>query len=54
MGVPVTSLRFLFNGRRINDDETPKALEMEQVAGCYGIDWLVLELFFGGLFVAGG
>ena len=23
-------LRFLFDGRRINDDETPKALEMEQ------------------------
>jgi hypothetical protein len=22
--VPVTSLRFLFDGRRINDDETPK------------------------------
>ena len=29
MGVPITSLRFLFDGR-INDDETPKALEMEQ------------------------
>merc|ERR550519_117850 len=29
VGVPVTSLRFLFDGRRINDDETPKALEME-------------------------
>lgn len=28
-GVPVNSLRFLFDGRRINDDETPKALEME-------------------------
>ena len=28
--MPVTSLRFLFDGRRINDDETPKALEMEQ------------------------
>ena len=25
------SVRFLFDGRRINDDETPKALEMEQV-----------------------
>ena len=23
-------IRFLFDGRRINDDETPKALEMEQ------------------------
>ncbi|XP_076349280.1 small ubiquitin-related modifier 1-like isoform X5 [Tachypleus tridentatus] len=23
-GVPVGSLRFLFDGRRINDDETPK------------------------------
>eukprot|EP00092_Neocalanus_flemingeri_P037120 GFUD01040407.1.p1 GENE.GFUD01040407.1~~GFUD01040407.1.p1 ORF type:complete len:179 (+),score=64.07 GFUD01040407.1:44-580(+) len=30
VGVPITSLRFLFDGRRINDDETPKALEMEQ------------------------
>merc|ERR1711893_380500 len=30
VGVPVTPLRFLFDGRRINDDETPKALEMEQ------------------------
>lgn len=25
----MTSLRFLFDGRRINDDETPKQLEME-------------------------
>ena len=24
VGVPVTSLRFLFDGKRINDDETPK------------------------------
>ncbi|XP_076349277.1 small ubiquitin-related modifier-like isoform X2 [Tachypleus tridentatus] len=24
VGVPVGSLRFLFDGRRINDDETPK------------------------------
>ena len=30
VGVPITSLRFLFNGRRINDDENPKALEMKQ------------------------
>merc|ERR1711928_60900 len=30
VGVPVSSLRFLFDGRRSNDDETPKALEMEQ------------------------
>merc|ERR1712183_432888 len=30
VGVPITSLRFLSDGRRINDDETPKALEMEQ------------------------
>ncbi|CAG0893283.1 unnamed protein product [Darwinula stevensoni] len=28
-GVPVTSLRFLFDGRRINDEETPKQLDME-------------------------
>ena len=30
VGVPVSSLRFLFDGQRINDDETPKGLEMEQ------------------------
>ena len=30
VGVPVNSLRFLFDGRRINDDETPKGLKMEQ------------------------
>ncbi|XP_063973043.1 small ubiquitin-related modifier-like isoform X1 [Diachasmimorpha longicaudata] len=24
VGVPMTSLRFLFDGKRINDDETPK------------------------------
>jgi len=29
VGVPMASLRFLFDGRRINDDETPKQLEME-------------------------
>ncbi|KAI1303046.1 Small ubiquitin-related modifier [Halotydeus destructor] len=29
VGVPVTSLRFLFDGRRINDTDTPKTLEME-------------------------
>lgn len=28
-GVPLNSLRFLFDGRRINDDETPKKLDME-------------------------
>ena len=28
-GVAVNSLRFLFDGRRINDEETPKQLEME-------------------------
>ena len=28
-GVALNSLRFLFDGRRINDDETPKQLEME-------------------------
>lgn len=26
VGVPVASLRFLFDGRRINDEETPKAV----------------------------
>ena len=30
VGIPVTSLKFLFDGRRINDNETPRALEMEQ------------------------
>ena len=29
-GVSVSSLRFLFDGRRINDDDTPKTLEMEE------------------------
>ena len=30
LGVPASSLCFLFDGRRINDDETPKELKMEQ------------------------
>ena len=30
VGVPVTSLRFLFDGRRISDEDTPKTLETEQ------------------------
>ena len=30
VGVPVSSLCFLFDGRQINDDETPKQLKMEQ------------------------
>uniref|UniRef100_A0A1I7YNT0 Small ubiquitin-related modifier n=1 Tax=Steinernema glaseri TaxID=37863 RepID=A0A1I7YNT0_9BILA len=29
-GVNVASLRFLFDGRRINDDDTPKTLDMEE------------------------
>jgi len=29
LGSPMASLRFLFDGRRINDEETPKQLEME-------------------------
>lgn len=29
VGVPVNSLRFLFDGRRIDDTDTPRALEME-------------------------
>uniref|UniRef100_A0A915ENB8 Small ubiquitin-related modifier n=1 Tax=Ditylenchus dipsaci TaxID=166011 RepID=A0A915ENB8_9BILA len=43
-GVSVNALRFLFDGRRINDEDTPKSLEMEeddvievyqeQVGGC--------------------
>lgn len=30
IGVPVTSLRFLFDGKRINDSDTPKQLDMEE------------------------
>ena len=30
VGAPIASLRFLFDGKRINDEETPKSLEMEQ------------------------
>ncbi|KAK0403894.1 hypothetical protein QR680_017181 [Steinernema hermaphroditum] len=29
-GVNVASLRFLFDGRRINDEDTPKTLDMEE------------------------
>ena len=28
-GVPMTSLRFLFDGKRINDDETPKQVNIK-------------------------
>ena len=30
VGAPIASLRFLFDGKRINDEETPKSLGMEQ------------------------
>lgn len=29
VGVPMSSLRFLFDGKRINDADTPKLMEME-------------------------
>lgn len=29
-GVSVSTLRFLFDGRRIQDEDTPKSLEMEE------------------------
>ncbi|CAJ0956713.1 unnamed protein product, partial [Mesorhabditis belari] len=29
-GVQVGQLRFLFDGRRINDEDTPKTLDMEE------------------------
>jgi len=29
IGAAPNSLRFLFDGRRINDDDTPKSMEME-------------------------
>lgn len=28
--IQVNSLRFLFDGRRVNDEDTPKSLEMEE------------------------
>ena len=34
VGVPVTSLRFLFDGRRINDDETPKVKSEQGAVRC--------------------
>ena len=30
LGVPVNSLQFLFVGRRINDDDTPQTIGLEQ------------------------
>ena len=30
IGVPLTSLRFLFDGRRIDDNDTPSSLDMEE------------------------
>ena len=30
VGVPISSLRFLFDGKRINDTDTPKQLGMEE------------------------
>jgi len=35
VGVPVSSLRFLFDGRRINDEETPKEMEQDDVIEVY-------------------
>ena len=52
-GVPVDSLRFLFDGRRINDADSPKMLEMEnddvievyqQQTGGIGTKWLLCWL----------
>jgi len=31
IGAPIGALRFLFDGRRINDEETPKTLDMAEV-----------------------
>ena len=30
IGVPLSSLRFLFDGRRIDDNDTPQSLDMEE------------------------
>ena len=32
-GVSISSLRFFFDGRRINDDETPKQVRCEESPG---------------------
>lgn len=29
LGLPINAFRFLFDGHRINDDETPEALQMQ-------------------------
>ena len=39
VGIPVISLRFFFNGRRLSDEDTPRGLEMEQGN--------IIEVFFG-------
>ena len=38
VGVPLTCLRFLIEGRRIDDDETPNTLEMEKG------DWIEVQV----------
>lgn len=45
----VNALRFLFDGRRVNDDDTPKSLEMEEddVIEVYSCDiYSITFLFF--------
>ena len=48
VGVPVSSLRFLFDGRRINDDETPKQVSIKNLVT--GTIWIwgggVLEVIY--------
>ena len=39
VGVPVSSLRFLFDGRRINDDETPK--QVRPIVQFLCMNWLI-------------
>lgn len=49
IGVSVTSLRFLFDGKRINDDETPKQVStvLKFLNNCYKLYFFLSGYFFG-------
>jgi small ubiquitin-related modifier len=34
IGAPVSSLRFLFDGRRINDEDSPKSVSARKCESC--------------------
>lgn len=46
VGVPVTSLRFLFDGKRINDDETPKQVISELIFSLFRVKKQEIKLRF--------